>query len=239
MNNIKENVLFNKIKDFLFLFIYSILSHINPSVKVILKKISLIFIITFSIYSVITFFIRFDRMPSNTMLETFEKKEFITTSKLAYAITIYPFISKLTEKTLVFSTPKRGDIVLVKDPKIRKKSFFNNIFAYPLYFLSLGTINKMENNYIVKRVIGLPNESIEIIDKTVYINGEPLNEPWLKVHFDKRILNKESSYRDNFGPYIIGYNEYFLLSDNRDYGYDSRNFGSVSFGLIKGKVISK
>ncbi len=239
MSNIKWNVLFKKVKDFLFLFIYSIVSIIHPTVKVILKKISLILIITFVLYSIITFFIRFDRMPSETMLETFEKKELITTSKLRYAITIYPFISKLTEKTFVFSTPKRGDIVLVKDPKIRKKGFLNKFFAYPLYFLTLGRINKMENNYIVKRVIGLPNESIEIIDKTVYINGEPLNEPWLKVHLDKRILNKESSYRDNFAPYIIGYNEYFLLSDNRDYGYDSRNFGSVSFGLINGKVISK
>jgi len=239
MNNIKNNIFLKKITSFLFLLINSILALINPTMRGILKKVAFIFIITFMLYSAVTFFIRFDRMPSNTMLETFEKKDLITTFKLKYAITIYPFISKLTEKTFVFSTPKRGDIVLVKDPKIREQGFLSTLFAYPLYFLTLGRINKMEDNYIVKRVIGLANESIEIIDKTVYINGEPLNEPWLKIHLDKRILNKESSYRDNFGPYIIGYNEYFLLSDNRDYGYDSRNFGSVSFRLINGKVISK
>lgn len=239
MNNIKDNVFVKKIISFLFILFNFMFTLISPTIRVILKKVSFIFIITFVLYSIITFFIRFDRMPSNTMLETFEKKDLITTFRLKYAITIYPFISKLTEKTFVFSTPQRGDIVLVKDPKIREQGFLSKLFAYPLYFLTLGRINIMENNYIVKRIIGLPNESIEIIDKTVYINGETLNEPWLKVHLDTRILNKESSHRDNFELYIIGYNEYFLLSDNRDYGYDSRDFGSVSFGLINGKVVNK
>ncbi|MDA0000604.1 S26 family signal peptidase [Brachyspira hyodysenteriae] len=76
-------------------------------------------------------------------------------------------------------------------------------------------------------------------NKVVYINGEVLNEPWANAEFDGRILDAEVSSRDNFGPYIIGYNEYFVLSDNRDYGYDSRDFGNVHFSNIDGKVISK
>ena len=76
-------------------------------------------------------------------------------------------------------------------------------------------------------------------DGRLYINGEMLNEPWANIDSDNRILDKEVSTRDNFGPYIIGYNEYFVMSDNRDYGYDSRDFGNVHFSNIDGKVISK
>lgn len=239
MKSIKDYSLLKKIKFFLITPINFILSLITKPVRNIFRKLALGFAMAFIISNIITFFIRFDVMPSNTMLETFKKGELIITSKLRYAITINPFVSKLTEKTFVFSRPKRGDIVLVKDPKIRNRGFFSNLLAYPIYFLTLGKINNIEENYIVKRTIGLPNEAVEIIDKTVYIDGKPLNEPWFKVHLDTRILNEESSDRDNFESYIVGYNEYFLLSDNRDYGYDSRDFGGVTFGLIKGKVITK
>ena len=66
-----------------------------------------------------------------------------------------------------------------------------------------------------------------------------MEESWANINNDLRFLNSEVSGRDNFGPYIIGYNEYFVLSDNRDYGYDSRDFGSVNFSFINGKVINR
>ena len=80
---------------------------------------------------------------------------------------------------------------------------------------------------------------LEIREKKVYINGSFLEESWANINNDLRFLNSEVSGRDNFGPYIIGYNEYFVLSDNRDYGYDSRDFGSVNFSFINGKVINR
>jgi signal peptidase I len=216
-----------------------LLKFVNIRIRNIIKKIVLGFLTAIILYCLITLVIRFDRMPTNSMLDTIKKEQLVITSKLRYAITIPPFVSKLTKKTIVFSRPKRGDIVLIKNPRLKKKNFFVNITAYPIYFITLGKVNNLENNYIVKRIIGLPNESIEIKDKVIYINNEELNEPWLKTHNDRRVLDKDVSNRDNLDSYIVGYNQYFVLSDNRDYGYDSRDFGDVHFGLIKGKVISK
>lgn len=216
-----------------------LLKFVNIRIRNIIKKIVLGFLSAVIFYCLITLVVRFDRMPTNSMLDTIKKDQLVITSRLRYAITIPPFVSKLTEKTIVFSRPKRGDIVLIENPRFKKKNFFVKLTAYPIYFITLGKVNNLENNYIVKRIIGLPNESIEIKDKSIYINGKELNEPWLKIHKDTRILDEDVSNRDNFDSHIVGYNQYFVLSDNRDYGYDSRDFGDVHFRLIKGKVISK
>ena len=215
----------------------------------ILIRIILGFIIAFFIFGIITIFVRFDRMKSSAMLnssislnskENFIKEnDLIITSKLRYAIAIKPFVSQLTGKTIIFSRPKRGDIIFMTDPRSSKENIIKRFFSYIVYFTTFGKVNISKKRYLIKRVVGLPNETIEIRDKKVYINGSLLEESWANVNNDMRILDSEVSSRDNFGPYIIGYNEYFVLSDNRDYGYDSRDFGSINFSLIDGKVINR
>lgn len=215
----------------------------------ILIRIILGFIIAFFIFGIITIFVRFDRMKSSAMLnssnslnskENFIKEnDLIITSKLRYAIAIKPFVSQLTGKTIIFSRPKRGDIIFMTDPRSSKENIIKRFFSYIVYFTTFGKVNISKKRYLIKRVVGLPNETIEIRDKKVYINGSLLEESWANINNDMRILDSEVSSRDNFGPYIIGYNEYFVLSDNRDYGYDSRDFGSINFSLIDGKVINR
>lgn len=215
----------------------------------ILIRIILGFIIAFFIFGIITIFVRFDRMKSSAMLnssnslnskENFIKEnDLIITSKLRYAIAIKPFVSPLTGKTIIFSRPKRGDIIFMTDPRSSKENIIKRFFSYIVYFTTFGKVNISKKRYLIKRVVGLPNETIEIRDKKVYINGSLLEESWANINNDMRILDSEVSSRDNFGPYIIGYNEYFVLSDNRDYGYDSRDFGSINFSLINGKVINR
>lgn len=220
----------------------------------ILIRIILGFIIAFFIFGIITIFVRFDRMKSSAMLnssislnslkenskENFIKEnDLIITSKLRYAIAIKPFVSPLTGKTIIFSRPKRGDIIFMTDPRSSKENIIKRFFSYIVYFTTFGKVNISKKRYLIKRVVGLPNETIEIRDKKVYINGSLLEESWANINNDMRILHSEVSSRDNFGPYIIGYNEYFVLSDNRDYGYDSRDFGSINFSLIDGKVINR
>ena len=201
------------------------------------------FIIAFFIFGIITIFVRFDKMKSSAMSNStknsIEKNETVITSKLRYAIAIKPFISSLTGKTIIFSRPKRGDIIFMTDPRSSRENFIKRFFSYVIYFATFGNINISKKRYLIKRVIGLPNETIEIKEKKVYINGSFLEESWANINNDLRFLNSEVSGRDNFGPYIIGYNEYFVLSDNRDYGYDSRDFGSVNFSFINGKVINR
>ena len=201
------------------------------------------FIIAFFIFGIITIFIRFDKMKSSAMSNStknsIEKNETVITSKLRYAIAIKPFVSSLTGKTIIFSRPKRGDIIFMIDPRSSRENFIKRFFSYVIYFATFGNVNISKKRYLIKRVIGLPNETIEIREKKVYINGSFLEESWANINNDLRFLNSEVSGRDNFGPYIIGYNEYFVLSDNRDYGYDSRDFGSVNFSFINGKVINR
>lgn len=201
------------------------------------------FIIAFFIFGIITIFVRFDKMKSSAMSNStknsIEKNETVITSKLRYAIAIKPFVSSLTGKTIIFSRPKRGDIIFMTDPRSSRENFIKRFFSYVIYFATFGNVNISKKRYLIKRVIGLPNETIEIKEKKIYINGSLLEESWANINNDLRFLNSEVSGRDNFGPYIIGYNEYFVLSDNRDYGYDSRDFGSVNFSFINGKVINR
>ena len=201
------------------------------------------FIIAFFIFRIITIFVRFDKMKSSAMSNStknsIEKNETVITSKLRYAIAIKPFVSSLTGKTIIFSRPKRGDIIFMTDPRSSRENFIKRFFSYVIYFATFGNVNISKKRYLIKRVVGLPNETIEIREKKVYINGSFLEESWANINNDLRILDSDISGRDNFGPYIIGYNEYFVLSDNRDYGYDSRDFGSVNFSFINGKVINR
>jgi signal peptidase I len=72
-----------------------------------------------------------------------------------------------------------------------------------------------ENLKYVKRIIGLPNEKIEIKENKIYINDKLINEPFEKIVDDKDI-------KKNFPPIMIPANEYFLLGDNRPESEDSR-----------------
>ena len=205
----------------------------------IFVRIILGFIIAFFIFGILTIFVRFDKMKSSAMLNSIEENETVITSKLRYAIAIKPFVSSLTGKTIIFSRPKRGDIIFMTVPRSPSENFIKRFFSYAVYFATFGNVNVSKKRYLIKRIIGLPNETIEIREKKVYINGSLLEESWANINNDLRILDSEVSGRDNFGPYIVGYNEYFVLSDNRDYGYDSRDFGSVNFSFINGKVINR
>ncbi len=82
-----------------------------------------------------------------------------------------------------------------------------------------------ENDYYVKRVVGLPGEKLQIIGGFVYINGEKLDEPYVR-----RRLN------DNFGPVEIPPAHVFLLGDNRPNSLDSRWYGPVPIRLLKTEI---
>lgn len=84
-------------------------------------------------------------------------------------------------------------------------------------------------NDLVKRVIGLPGETISGQNGQVYINGKPLAEPWLP----KGVVT------GNFAPVKIPKNYYFVMGDNRDFSSDSRVFGPISGSLIVGRVVMR
>jgi len=99
-----------------------------------------------------------------------------------------------------FSAPKRGDIVVFHLPQRGDRDF-------------------------VKRVIGLPGETIEIRLGRVYINQQPIDEPYIK----RNALG-------DFPKTVIPPGQVFVMGDNRGNSHDSRAFGSVPVTLIRGKV---
>jgi len=85
---------------------------------------------------------------------------------------------------------------------------------------------------LVKRVIGLPGETVEIRNRQVFINDSPLNEPY-KIHVDRQTYR----VRDNFGPVTVPRGQYFMLGDNRDNSNDSRFWGFARREAFIGKPL--
>ena len=86
-----------------------------------------------------------------------------------------------------------------------------------------------KDNYYIKRIIGLPGETVEIKDGTIYINGNVLNENYGLENMD--------DMKNTFDAVTVGKNEYYVLGDNRNHSTDSR---SEDVGLVKkSQIIGK
>ena len=152
------------------------------------------------------FIIQAFKIPSGSMEPTLLVGDHILVTKFIYGTHI-PFTNDVV---LPFRNPKRGDVV---------------VFEYP----------KDESIDFIKRVIGLPGDKVQIINKQVYINGVKLNEPYA-YHGDPEVLPASESPRDNFGPIVVPKGEYFMMGDNRDFSNDSRFWGFVKRDLILGQA---
>ena len=88
----------------------------------------------------------------------------------------------------------------------------------------------------IKRVIGLPGETIEIIGKSAYINGQPLEEPYV-MRLPKVELPPAIAAKEKFGPVTVPDGKIFVLGDNRNHSIDSRHFGFIDITALKGKAL--
>lgn len=90
---------------------------------------------------------------------------------------------------------------------------------------------------VVKRVIAIPGDRIFAHDDIVYVNGEPIDEPYLQNEWSIVIRDSEEVFTENFEEVKLGEDEYWLMGDNRINSIDSRHFGPFSRKDIKGKSL--
>ena len=91
-------------------------------------------------------------------------------------------------------------------------------------------VNAKGNNddHWVKRVIGMPNETIECRNDVIYINGKELAQSFLDKNWMEEEKKVYGHFTENFGPYTLKENEYFLMGDNRTHSTDSRDVGAFT-----------
>lgn len=170
-----------------------------------------------------TFVVEAFKIPTSSMENTLLVGDFLLVNKAAFGTQIPGTNLRLA----AFKDPDRGDVVVFHPP------------------------HEPERNY-VKRVVGIPDDTIEMRDKRLYRNGQWVDEPYARhdgdrrdtVHPDMRwqsghlIAAPPPRYRptrDNWGPLVVPPDSYFVLGDNRDNSEDSRYWGFVSRDQIRGE----
>ena len=124
---------------------------------------------------------------------------------------IYGVKIPLLRKTIIpVTAPKRDDLV---------------VFIYP----------EDRSMTLIKRVIGVAGDKIEIVNKKIFINDKAYKDSY-GVFKDSNVLPQSAEPRDNFGPVTVPENSIFVMGDNRDESMDSRYWGFVDLQDVEGKA---
>lgn len=146
-----------------------------------------------AIFALIYLFVaQFHKVSGNSMVPTFQSGDYLITEKISYRL----------------GNPKKGDIVVLKNPRDESQEF-------------------------IKRIIALPLDTIKIEGGQIYINGGELNESYLPAGTQTRsgaFLTEGTTIRAD--P-----NQYFVIGDNRSHSSDSREWGAVTKQEIVGKAL--
>lgn len=154
-----------------------------------------ILLLAVGLYIVITFAIQTVHVIGYSMVPTLNNDDYVLATKV----------------DLRFTTPSRGDIVILKDPFDNSQDF-------------------------VKRVIALPGERLRITDSRVYINGRLLDEPYLPKDDPWVASNNWPSGAAGSDGAVIPPGHYFVMGDNRNHSSDSRVFGPISLDQIQSRA---
>lgn len=128
-----------------------------------------------------------------------------------------------------FNEPKSGDIIIFQKYK-KMGTLIDDIKNSVVNIVSLfdKEKNSEKNEYLVKRVIGVEGDEVDIIDGSVYINRIKLEESYANGVTEAKVIEL---------PVIVGENEVFVLGDNRGVSLDSRSFGLINLNQVAGKVL--
>jgi len=211
----------------------------------IIKEFKSLFVIVFVVLALRSSLFEPFHIPTGSMIPNLFIGDFVLINKFSYGFKVpftdyrFPFVGFFEKPIYLtkFSPPKRGDIF---------------VFRYP---------NNPDISFI-KRVIGLPGDEIEIINKQIYLNGQPLksealNDAQVDPYFDRdfrgeklrfyqsKIDDREFVYQttdrvlphDDIPRFKVPEGQYFSVGDNRDFSMDSRYWGFVPEDAIRGKAM--
>ena len=164
----------------------------------------------------------YNPVPSGSMHPTILEGDVVLVNRLAYNLKV-PLTDIIVTR---LADPQRGDIVTFASPK--------------------------DGTRLIKRIVGLPGDTVEMREGLVYIDGRVLEEPYVE-HTDPNsdpgaeefawqrpflVRTAEASThpsRNNWGPLVVPEKNYFVLGDNRDNSADSRYWGFVPDSLVRGR----
>ena len=161
-----------------------------------------------------TFVVQAFKIPTGSMQPNLLIGDHLLVNKVIYSPSALPLEDRILAKKPI----ERGHVVVFKFPEDPTRDF-------------------------IKRVIGLPGETVEIKDKTVYINGQALVEPY--AHFEEPPLRhddpeyglRSEGARDNWPPQVVPAGQLFVMGDNRDNSRDSRFWGFLPRDQVKGRAL--
>jgi signal peptidase I len=162
------------------------------------------------------------RIPTGSMESTLLVGDFLLVNKAAFGAAIPRTAIRLP----ALSHPRRGEIVVFVPPHDRGRTY-------------------------VKRVAGVPGDTLTMLDRTLYVNGLPVDEPFTRYndlrdsHSPGMMWQCEHTLRtgdcrptrDSWGPVAVPVGHFFLLGDNRDDSQDSRHWGFVPRAGVRGRPL--
>jgi signal peptidase I len=131
------------------------------------------------------------KVSGNSMIPTFHNGDYILTDKISYRI----------------GNPKRGDVIVLKNPNNETQDF-------------------------IKRILAIPGDTIKIGGGSVYVNGVLLDEPYLPSD----VTTYASDFLKEDEVLRAGPNQYYVLGDNREHSSDSRSWGPITLEEIIGRT---
>ena len=152
-----------------------------------------------------TFVVQAFKIPSGSMLPTLQIGDHLLVNKFLYGIRI-PVVGK---RILALRQPARDDVIVFIYPQDPSKDF-------------------------IKRVKGLPGETLEIRNKVLFVNGQAIEDH--NAYYEKTPERMARAPRDDFGPFVVPEGTVFVMGDNRDHSHDSRFWGTVPIDDILGKA---
>jgi signal peptidase I len=158
-----------------------------------------------------TFLIQPFYVPSESMLPTIETNDRVMVSKLNYR----------------FADPRRGEIVVFTSPfndEVDQESIPQAVVRHVLEAIGIQTASADD---LIKRIVAVGGDTVEIRDGSLYVNGELADEPYLF----------QQGGMPAFGPELVPADSVFVMGDNRAVSYDSRRFGAIPLDHVLGEAV--